>query len=339
MQKVLGSMRKVRFTQSTLHQASNREKEEPSLGKRQVKLPHQRSPYAMKFEDRSHEETARQQRCARDKSWNLAKNMYKLKEKDKTTFYSPAEKWVMSVTSIKEPEGRKFVVDSGASMHMVCKRDLNSAELETMRILRSPTTVMTANGQVLTREEATENVKELDLFVKVLLLEETPAVLSLSKLFAIYQTMYHSLSLVYLRIFPRHLHLLLQHHHRRILYLTSADTPKFAQPKEVEVRVRSYGKTRWMNPQKPKTKIKMVNQKKYKEKNRMNCLVGYRNSQRIWLMKVLQQSLGETQSNEVKTLPSHLLIFQWSREQKWNRVRVSTLYIRTFRRTQIVICA
>ena len=31
--------------------------------------PHQRSPYAVKFEDRSHEETERQQRCARSKAW------------------------------------------------------------------------------------------------------------------------------------------------------------------------------------------------------------------------------------------------------------------------------
>ena len=69
------------------------------------------------------------------------------------------------------------------------------------------------------------------------------------------------------------------------------------------------------------------------------CLIGYRNSEKFWLMKVLQQSLGETQSKEVKTLPSHLMNFQWSREQKWNRVRVSTVYIRTFRRTQIVISA
>ena len=73
-------------------------------------------------------------------------------------------------------------MDSGASMQMVSKKDLNSAELETMRITRSPTTVMTANGEVQTREEATENVKELDLFVTVMLLEETPAVLSLGKL-------------------------------------------------------------------------------------------------------------------------------------------------------------
>ena len=49
--------------------------------------------------------------------------------------------------------------------------------------------------------------------------------------------------------------------------------------------------------------------KKYKEKNRMSCLIGYRNLQRIWLMKVLQQSLGETQSKEVKTLPDHLMNF------------------------------
>ena len=45
------------------------------------------------------------------------------------------------------------MVDSGASMHMVSEKDLNSAELETMRTSRNPTTVMTANGGVQTREE------------------------------------------------------------------------------------------------------------------------------------------------------------------------------------------
>ena len=48
---------------------------------------------------------------------------------------------------------------------MVSKRDLNSAELETMRISKNPTTVMTANGEVQTREEATVCGKELELFV------------------------------------------------------------------------------------------------------------------------------------------------------------------------------
>ena len=65
-------------------------------------------------------------------------------------------------------------------MHLVSKRDLDSAELETMRTSTSPTTVMTANGEVQTREEATVYVKELHLFVTVMLLEETPALLSRS---------------------------------------------------------------------------------------------------------------------------------------------------------------
>ena len=50
-----------------------------------------------------------------------------------------------------------------------------------MRISRNPTTVMTSDGEVQTREEATVHVKELDLFVRVMLLEETPAVLSLGE--------------------------------------------------------------------------------------------------------------------------------------------------------------
>ena len=72
MQKVSETMQWVRFTKSTLRHASIWEKKGPPLGKINVKVP-QRSPYAVKFEDRSHEETERQQRCARSKAWNLAK--------------------------------------------------------------------------------------------------------------------------------------------------------------------------------------------------------------------------------------------------------------------------
>ena len=78
-----------------------------------------------------------------------------------------------------KPEEREFVVDSGASMHMLSGKDLNSAELETARVSKSPTTVVTANGEVQTNEEATVYVKDLDLFVTVKLLEDTPPVLSL----------------------------------------------------------------------------------------------------------------------------------------------------------------
>ena len=49
---------------------------------------------------------------------------------------------------------------------------------------------MTANGEVQT-EEATESVKQFDLLVKVMLLEETPAVLSLDKLCQGHGCTYH----------------------------------------------------------------------------------------------------------------------------------------------------
>ena len=82
MQKVLEPIQRVRFTKSTprFKRVSGKGKDH-RLEKIQVKNPHQRSPYAMKFEDQSQEETERQQRCARSKAWNLAKNIYKLKKK------------------------------------------------------------------------------------------------------------------------------------------------------------------------------------------------------------------------------------------------------------------
>ena len=64
---------------------------------------------------------------------------------------------------------------------MVSEKDLNSAELATMRTSSGPMTVMTANGEVRTNKEATVYVKELDSFVTVMLLQETSAVLSLVK--------------------------------------------------------------------------------------------------------------------------------------------------------------
>ena len=64
---------------------------------------------------------------------------------------------------------------------MLSRKDLNSARQETVRVSRTATTVFTANGEVQTNEEATVYVKDLDLFVTVQLLEDTPQVLSLGK--------------------------------------------------------------------------------------------------------------------------------------------------------------
>ena len=68
-------------------------------------------------------------------------------------------------------------------MHMLCKKDLSSDEMDTLRRSRNPATVVTANGEVQTNEDAQVYVHDLDLFVAVQLLEDTPAVLSLGKLF------------------------------------------------------------------------------------------------------------------------------------------------------------
>ena len=46
------------------------------------------------------------------------------------------------------------------------KKDLNSAELEIVTTSRSPTTVITANGEVQAHEEATVYGKELDILDK-----------------------------------------------------------------------------------------------------------------------------------------------------------------------------
>ena len=180
--KVSGPIRRVRFTRAALRQANIRENKGPSLGKMKVKVPHQRSLYVVKIEESSQEESERQERCARGDAWKLAKNIYKLKETEKATFHSPSDEWVLPAAFALKPEEQEFVVDSGASMYIICRKDFNSAELETVRASKCPTTVVTANCEVLTKEEATVYDRELDLFGTVMLLEDTPAVLSLGKL-------------------------------------------------------------------------------------------------------------------------------------------------------------
>ena len=49
-------------------------------------------------------------------------------------------------------------------MHMIIKKDFNSAEMDTLTKSCGPTIVITANGEVQTHKEATVYVKELDFF-------------------------------------------------------------------------------------------------------------------------------------------------------------------------------
>ena len=51
-------------------------------------------------------------------------NIYKLKEKDKATFHSPNQKWMVPAASTMKLKEQEFVADSGASLHMVSRKDL-----------------------------------------------------------------------------------------------------------------------------------------------------------------------------------------------------------------------
>ena len=172
-------IQRVKFTKAIARHTKMRD-QNPSLGYICPGEPHQRSPNAPKFEDRSQEETEWQEQGAREAAWKLAKSVFKLKEKNKATFFSPSENRCLPASTLK-PEEREFVVDSGASMHMISKKDLSNAEMDTLTKSRSPTIVITANGEVQTHEEAIAYVKELDIFLTMKVLNNTPGVLSLGK--------------------------------------------------------------------------------------------------------------------------------------------------------------
>ena len=120
-------------------------------------------------------------RCPRSSVEAGQKSVLIFEEHERATFFSPSENRCLPASNLN-PEEREFVVDSGASMHMISKKDLNSAEMDTLTKSCSPTIVITANGEVQTHEEATVYVEELDIFLTRKVLENTPAVLSLGKL-------------------------------------------------------------------------------------------------------------------------------------------------------------
>ena len=119
-------------------------------------------------------------RCPRS-SVEAGQKEFKLKEHERAAFFSSPENRCLPASTLK-PEEREFVVDSGASMHMISKKDLSEAEMDTLTKSCSPTIVITANGEVQTQEEAIVYVKELDIFLTMKVLENTPAVLSIGKL-------------------------------------------------------------------------------------------------------------------------------------------------------------
>ena len=83
-----------------------------------------------------------QEQRAREATWKLAKNVFKLKEHGRAAFFSPSENRCPPASTLK-PEEREFVVDYGASMHMINKKDLSDTEMDTVTKLCSPIEVQT----------------------------------------------------------------------------------------------------------------------------------------------------------------------------------------------------
>ena len=133
-------IQRVKFTKAIARHTKIRD-QNPSLGYICPGEPHERSPNAPKFEDRSQEETEWQEQGASEEAWKLAKSVLKLKEHERATFFSPSENRCLPSSTLK-PEEREFVVNSDASMHMISKKGLDDAEMDTLTKSCSPTIVI-----------------------------------------------------------------------------------------------------------------------------------------------------------------------------------------------------
>ena len=76
----------------------------------------------------------------------------------------------------------KLIVDSGASLHMLSINQLSSGEKDSIRKSREPAVITTSSDKAESTEEATVYVDDFDVFATMMLLEHSPAVLSLGLL-------------------------------------------------------------------------------------------------------------------------------------------------------------
>ena len=92
--------------------------------------------------------------------------------------------------SIKDPtipkamyaSDRTFVLDSGASYHLIGYNKLTEKEKATIRPVDEPFRVQSANGTITVEEEAQIHVPALNIWIWAQLVEDCPAVLSLGTL-------------------------------------------------------------------------------------------------------------------------------------------------------------
>ena len=139
------------------------------------KNPHQRSPYAPKIwgsVSRRHWETRAM--CPRSRV-EIGQEYLKAHRK-RQSYILLTDQRMMSSSAIRNKTGGKRICCRFAG------KTWTLPNWKPQGSLKSPTTVVTANGEVQTKEEATVHVKELDFFVAMNFLEDTSAVHSLGKL-------------------------------------------------------------------------------------------------------------------------------------------------------------
>ena len=96
-------IQRVKFTKAITRHTKIRD-QNPPLGYICPGEPHQRGPNAPYFEDRSQEETEWQEQGALETAWRLAKNVFKLKEHERGTFFSSPENRFLPASTLKPEE-------------------------------------------------------------------------------------------------------------------------------------------------------------------------------------------------------------------------------------------
>ena len=126
------------------------------------------------------------EKAARKKAWHMAKNLNKamgtFQDMDKQFFKNmDPEK-----NSMQEPKPtalyaatRSFVIDSGASYHLIGYKQLTEKEKGSIRPIKEPLRIQSANGIIIVDKEVHIFVPALNVSVWAQLMQDCPAVLPL----------------------------------------------------------------------------------------------------------------------------------------------------------------
>ena len=87
-----------------------------------------------------------------------------------------------TVCHLRHNKYRQYIIDSGASLHMVCSKSLSPKERASLRLASHPLTLQTANGLVQAKWEVDIEITPLKVQLVAMVLDNTPSVLSLGML-------------------------------------------------------------------------------------------------------------------------------------------------------------